>query len=409
MESEPSTIRASADVAKSSAGACRHISLRHLLLLFLKTGSLAFGGGMAIIAFLEQELVGKRKVIAPHEFLNGVALGQVLGPMAVNTCFFVGYRLHGPMGALLSLAAFIAPSVLLVIVIGWLYAANQSLAILQAALAGLQPAVIALIASAAWSMGKKAVRTWPAGALCAAGVVAGLTKVASVYVLAAGALCGVLLGSRRMLGNQVEPSPATPRKAAAGVGRHAISWPLVGAALAPAVGLSLTQIALTFFKIGLFWFGGAYTIVALMNQRVVEELHWLTPATFRDAVAIANLTPGPISVLATFTGYRLHGIFGALVATLALYVPAVALMLFFSRNYERIQISGRTRDLLNGLNPCVVGLILGAGVLLSKGVLVSYTTWALVVASFVLLVRLKWSPALVLGISAASGVLFHIR
>jgi chromate transporter len=362
---------------------------------------------MAIIAFLEQELVRKRNVVSQDEFLNGVAFGQVLGPMAVNTCFFIGYRLYGLLGALLSLAAFIAPSVLLVIVIGWVYVAGQSLAVLQAALAGLQPAVIALIASAAWSMGQKAVRTWPAGLLCLASTIAGLAMTASVYVLASGALVGVLLGSRRILGKQSETDTvAPPKAAAAGVGRHAIWWPLAGVALAPAAGLSLSQLALTFFKIGLFWFGGAYTIVALMNQRVVEELHWLAPVTFRDGVAIANLTPGPMSVLATFAGYRLRGVPGALIATLALYVPAVALMLFFCRNYERMKIGGRARDLLNGLNPCVVGLVLSAGVLLSKGLLVSYTTWALVITSFILLVRLKWSPAFVLGINAAWGVLF---
>jgi len=388
---------------------CGHISLARLLAEFMKMGCLAFGGGMAIIAFMEQELVRKRRVIAPERFLNGVALGQVLGPMAVNTCFFVGHCLYGPMGGLLSLLAFVMPSVLLVIAIAWLYAAHQSLGVLQAALAGLQPAVIALIASAAWSMGRKAVRRGPAAVLCAAGVAAGLGKLAPVYVLAAGGLCGVLLGSRRLVGGQQQGKAAMEAKPAAAGTRQTITWPLLGTALAPSAGASFGGIAITFLKLGLIWFGGAYTIVPLMYQRIVVDLGWLTPATFRDGVAIANLTPGPMSVLATFAGYRVYGISGALAATFALYVPATALMLFFCRNYQRMQIGGRTRDLLNGLNPCVVGLILSAGVLLSKGVLVNYTAWALVVASFLLLVRFKWSPAYVLGVNAALGVLLRMH
>lgn len=388
---------------------CGHISLPRLLAEFMKMGCLAFGGGMAIIAFMEQELVRKRRVIAPDKFLNGVALGQVLGPMAVNTSFFVGYCLYGPVGGLLSLLAFVMPSVLLVIVIAWLYAANQSLVLLQAALAGLQPAVIALIASAAWSMGAKAVRRWPAAVLCAAGLAAGLGKLAPVYVLAAGGLCGVLLGSKRLLGAQPQDKTATGAKAAEAGSRQGIAWPMLAFSAAPPAGLSLAHIAITFFKLGLVWFGGAYTIVPLMHQRIVGELGWLNPATFRDGVAIANLTPGPMSVLATFAGYRVYGISGALAATFALYVPATALMLFFCRNFQRMQIGGRTRDLLNGLNPCVVGLILSAGVLLSKGVLINYTAWALVLASFLLLVRFKWSPAYVLGVNAALGVLLRMR
>jgi chromate transporter len=408
MGIEPATTAACDVLGATAAQECERVSLAQLLAVFVKLGCLAFGGGMAIIAFMEEELVGKRHVIPPDKFLNGVALGQVLGPMAVNTSFFVGYCLYGPIGGLLSLLAFVMPSVVLVIGIGWLYAAHQSLAVLRAALAGLQPAVIALIVSAAWSMSKKAVRRWPGAILCTAGLVAGLGKITTVYILAVGALCGVLLGSKRLLGADNGSKPTATKAPALPGRRQAITCPLAAAALASSAAISLSSIGSTFFKLGLIWFGGAYTIVPLMYQRIVENLGWISPETFRDGVAIASLTPGPMSVLATFAGYRVHGFAGALAATFALYVPATALMLFFCRNYERMLIEGRTRDMLNGLNPCVVGLILSAGVLLSKGVLVNYTSWALVVASFVLLVRFKWSPAYVLGLNAAVGVLLQM-
>ena len=394
------------------------VPLVRLLLLCAEVGAFAFGGGIGIMAYLEREVVHRRRILSAEEFLNGMAMSQMLGPMAVNASFFIGYRHYGFLGGLLCLFAFTGPSVLLVILLAWLYFAHHALPALQGVLAGVQTAVIALLVSAAWSLGRKSVRSLPAAILCAAGLAAGLTKVGFLYALAASGLVGVLLGSRRIAGTN-SPSPAAaPEPLLPDRGPRAA--PLIlstttGSRLATAAkilfaggAVSLAKLALVGMKVGLLWVGGTFTIVALLYQTLVVEQRWITPALFRDAVAIATITPGPLSVLATFTGYYLHGIIGSLVATYSLYVPSIAMMTFLCDRYQRLPAEGKARDFLNGLGPCVVGVVLSAAVMLASGVLntgwqIHYRACLLTLIAFLLLVRFKWSPIYVLALAAGVG------
>jgi chromate transporter len=154
---------------EASAGRVREptgsISLVRLLLAFLKIGSIGFGGGMAVIALMQQEFVRKRRLIPLDEFVHGVGMGQVLGAFAVNVAIFIGYRLFGVAGALLSAGAFLAPSITLVIIFSDLYFRYHAVPALQGAVAGLAPVVIALILDAGWSIGRKVLRSWPATVL----------------------------------------------------------------------------------------------------------------------------------------------------------------------------------------------------------------------------------------------------
>ena len=169
-------------------------TLLSFALLFLRLGAIGFGGGMAVVALLEAELIQRRRLMDPEEFLHGMALGQILGPFAVNTSFFVGYRRFGLVGGLACAGAFLAPSVALVILLAWLYFSFHTLPALQTALIGVGPVVIALILSAAWSMGRKAVHSWPAGFLTVLALVLAVSKVNSLAGLAAGAAVGLWAG-----------------------------------------------------------------------------------------------------------------------------------------------------------------------------------------------------------------------
>jgi chromate transporter len=151
---------------------------------------------MAIIALMEHELVRKRRVIEPDEFLHGVGLGQILGPFAVNTALFTGYRLYGTVGGLIAACAFMVPSLVLVLILSWLYFSYHAIPALQGAVAGLGPVVIALILSAAWSMGRKAFQSWIAALLCAVATVAGFYRINPVYVLVGAGILGLTLGTR---------------------------------------------------------------------------------------------------------------------------------------------------------------------------------------------------------------------
>lgn len=379
------------------------IRLRNLALIFLRLGAIGFGGGMAVVALMEHDLVRKRKLLDLDEFLHGVALGQILGPFAVNASLFVGNRLFGFLGGLVCAAAFLAPSIVLVILLSWLYFSFHSIPALQTALRGLGPVVIALILSAAWSMGRKAVRSWPAALLLALAFGLCLWKVNSLAILAAGGAIGLWLGKERLAKG---PGPAGTAGNPAGVpGMLALP-----AAAPAALGLpSLAGLAWTFLKVGFVFFGGGFVLVPILHQTLVEGLHWLTAREFLDGVAISNLTPGPIAVLATFAGYRVQGILGALVATLALFLPALALMSLLSHFYRRLKDLRPAQNLLAGLSPVVVGLIAGAAVLLAPGALHGAGGVALSLLALVLLVRFQWHPAFVLGLGALAGGLGLVR
>jgi len=379
------------------------LSLPDLALAFLKIGTIGFGGGMAIIALMEHELVRKRRVIEQEEFLHGVGLGQILGPFAVNTALFTGYRLYGPLGGLISACAFMAPSLVLVLILSWLYFSYHAVPALQGAVAGLGPVVIALILSAAWSMGRKAFRSWIAALLCAAATVAGLCKINPVYVLVTAGILGLTLGTRVSGVNHSAPVSAAPpadlEKKDVGGGAFLSFLSLPGTA----GGASLVQIGATFFTLGLVFFGGGFVLVPLLHQRLVERLGWLSPQEFIDGVAISNLTPGPISVLATFAGYRVRGIAGALVATGALYLPAVVLMLVLSREYDRLKERREVQAFLAGVVPAVIGLMLSTAILLGSGTLLSWRAYALAGLALVLLIRWRLHPVFVLALGAAAG------
>jgi chromate transporter len=376
-------------------------SLGALALLFLKFGAIGFGGGLAVVALLEQELIQRRKLMDPEEFLHGVALGQILGPAAVNTAFFLGHRRFGMLGALACAGAFLAPSVALVILLSWLYFSFHALPALQTALLGLGPVVIALISSAAWSMGRKAVRTWPAGLLVALALVLVLFKVNSLLALLGGAAAGLWAGKSTLGGrpNQDTDGGTTQPLLALGV------FPLKALAIASALG----GMAWTFLKVGFLFFGGGFVLVPILHQRLVVSLGWLSPREFLDGVAISNLTPGPIAVLATFAGYKMHGVLGAVVATLALFAPALVLMAILSHFYSRLKDLHQVQNLLAGLAPTVVGLILGAAALLAPGALHGLGGWVFFIGSLVLLLRYRWHPAFVLGLGALAGVVGWVR
>ncbi len=381
----------------------RPISLRALVLEFLKIGAAGFGGGMAIIALMEQQLVTKRRVMEGEEFAHGVALGQILGPFSFNTALFTGYRLYGTLGGLLTAHAFMVPSLVLVLILSWLYFAYHAIPALQGAVAGLSPVVIALILSAGWSIGRKALRSWIAMLVCAAAAAAALYKVNPVYVLVAAGLVGLKLGTR--MGG---PNHSFHRAAEADSDRLKPSsrlgvsfWPFSLSALAG--GVSLIKLGLTFLGMGFMFFGGAFVLVPVMHQMLVLKLGWLSPQEFIDGVAISSLTPGPISVLATFAGYRLRGVPGALLATGALYFPAIVVMLTLCREYEHLKGRQETQAFLAGVTPAVVGLIVSTGILLAYGTLHSWRACVLAALAVLLLLRWRLPPAFLLAMGALAG------
>jgi chromate transporter len=279
------------------------LSLPSMPALFLKIGAIGFGGGMAVIAIIEREFVQKRRKLPAEEFLHAVGLAEILGSFASNAAFFLGYRRYGLAGALACAGAFLLPSITIVIFLSFLYSRYHAIAALQGVLVGLGPVVIALILAVAWSMAQKALNNWPAVMFAVAGAVAGALKVNAIWVLVAAGVIGLVAGRKRLVkgSEQNRSNTSTEESTPTKTGNMVfMALPVAGASVVP---VSFATVGLTFLKIGLVFFGGGFVLITVLHWQLVDQLHWLTPQEFLDGVAISNLTPGPIAVLATFTGY----------------------------------------------------------------------------------------------------------
>lgn len=392
------------------------------MLLFFKLGAIGFGGGMAVVALMERECVRRRPLVSAEEFLHGVGLGQILGSFAVNTAVFIGYRLFGVAGGLLAATAFMTPSVLMVIALSWLYFTFHTVPSLQGMLTGLGPVVIALILSAAWGMGRKALRTPAAIALAALSGAASLMHVSAFWILLAAGLAGLIF--KLAHGTRISAKATARPLVLAFILRRLLSSAKAQAAAltrstsnpantkAPHPGLAVSALnlaALTwlFLKVGFIFFGGGFVLIPVLHRHLVDSLHWLSAREFLDGVAISQLTPGPIAVLATFAGYRVAGVPGALCATIALFLPSLLLMLFIAHHYRRLHNFHPAQNFLAGIAPAAVGLIAAAALILAPGDLHPDHPFSILLGllAFYLLARRRWHPAFVLLLGALTGAL----
>ncbi len=398
-------------------------SLWRMALVFLKIGAIGFGGGMAVVALIERECVTRRRCLEAEEFIHGIGLGQILGPFAVNTAFFIGYRLFGFWGGFVASCAFLLPSFFLVVLLSWIYFSFHAIPSLQGALAGVGPVVIALILNAAWTLGRKSVRTFGTALIAAAAALAAIYQINPIWSLGLAGLLGLIF---KMAGGTPPPakvklSSRQALKALLPLGIHSHLLPravsslpsFAGsssklAATAPLAGLAgWSSLAWVFFKTGLIFFGGGFVLIPILHQSLVLNLGWLTQKEFLDGAAISQLTPGPIAVLATFAGYKLNGIPGAFVATAALFAPAMVVMSVISHFYAQVHELHGVQQFLAGITPAVVGLVAAAALVLASTTLhISHPAGPLLCLAFLfLLTYWKWPPVLTLLIAATIGII----
>lgn len=368
---------------------------------FLKIGAIGFGGGMAVIALMEKELIKKKGFIPLDEFLHAVAFGQILGPFAFNASIFIGYRLYGIMGGIVCAAAFMFPSILLVIILSFLYFSFHTIPSLNVALQGLGPVVIALIVSAAWSMGKKALKSKFSILITLLSFILAYIKVNSALILIVAGGMGLIYG--------VISERNVAKDTSAKIQKNGSIFLMPLTLFSGTNVVSFPHLFLTFFKIGLVFFGGGFVLVPILHQQMVETLGWLSQKEFIDGVAISNLTPGPIAVLATFVGYKVYGVTGALASTIALFLPAIILMLIISKSYGYLKDWYYFKFFLNGISPSVIGLVVNAALVLSLNIFQSYSAYALFLVSLLFLIRFSWHPAFVLALGAFSGIIGFIK
>jgi len=392
----------------ASSDAARHGSLKELTFFFLRLGVTAFGGPAAHIAMMEDELVRRRKWLSREKFLDLLGASSLIpGPSSSELAIHIGYLRAGWAGLLLGGACFILPAAILVGIIAWAYVRFGHLPAVAALLYGVKPVVIAVILQALWGLGRTAVKSWM---LAVAGVACVLLTIAKLNVVLLLFGTGTVLACVHALSSKRTESQRTSRAAvlislARGT-RSALSRivPWASVTVAVAVVPGIWALFLVFLRIGSIVFGSGYVLLAFLRADLVVHRAWITDAQLVDAVAIGQVTPGPVFTTATFLGYLLRGPVGALAATVGIFLPAFILVAISGPFIPLIRKSPTAGAFLDGVNVASLALMAAVSYELARSTIVDWLTAGLAVVSLMLLLRLRINSAwLVLG-GAAAGI-----
>lgn len=352
--------------------------LGRLFLRFLRFGALAWGGPVAQIAMIRQELVEEERWITPDQFNRALAVYQVLpGPEAHELCVYFGMLSRGRVGGALAGLGFMLPGFLLMFVLSWAYVRfGLTAAAVVAVFATMQAAVAALIVRAVHRIGSHVVTDgWLWGIVIAAAA-AQLIGIHFAIILATGALL-YSAAKRAKLALALSVLVVFMCGAAAFLVVEGIEPAALVGAPAPesaAQAASLPGLFWSGLRAGLLTFGGAYTVIPFLQEDAVSSGAWMTNAQFLDGLALSGLLPAPLIIFSTFVGYVGGGWAGALLMTVGIFLPAFAFTLLGHDALERLVHQPRIRVFLDGVTACVVGLIAGTALLLLRTSVTSVET-----------------------------------
>jgi chromate transporter len=368
------------DVATLHPNEERAARLQEVASLFLKLGFIAFGGPAAHIALMRREVVERRKWLSDQAFLDLLGASNLIpGPTSTELAIYLGYTRAGAPGLLLAGLLFILPAMLMVLAFAWAYVQFGGTPQASALLYGIKPVIVAVIVQAIYGLLRTAVRNWMLAmvvVLTVALYFAGLNPLVLLFGLA---IAVVLIENRGRLSFVVLP---------------------VVASLAPATPVSFSYVTLflTFLKIGATLYGSGYVLLAFLHDDFVNGLGWLTDQQLLDAVAVGQVTPGPVFTTATFIGYVVGGLPGAVLATVAVFLPSFFFVAIVYPLVPRLRASPWASAFLDGANAAAVGLMAAVAWQLGTTSITDLFTVALALASAFLLIRFKVNSAwLVLG------------
>jgi chromate transporter len=382
------------------------VSLSTLFGVFFKIACTSFGGYMAMISVVEQEIVERRKLMRHEDMLDGISLATLLpGPVAVNLVTYVGYRLRGGFGALVSAVGAVLPSFVLIVALAIAYFRFGQVPAVSKLFMGFIPAMAAIILSAAWSMSRKAVTGWREGVIAiAAG--AGLLAIGGflstlAIILGSGVLGWLWFRERPTAGAAPPSLPNAPRFNANAL---LITSAAPLAAFDPGL---ITQVFTVFAGMSVMLFGGGYVFIPLIQEIVVNGQGWVTAREFIDAIALGQITPGPILVSAAFIGLKVAGLAGAVAATIGIYLPPALLMVGSANVLDRIKRSRAIQAALKGVRPAVVGMIFAASYVVASTAAPVWISVAIFAAALYALLRFKLTPAWIIPVSGALGYVLY--
>jgi len=350
-----------------------------LFLAFLRLGVTAFGGP-AMVAYIRDLAVKRNRWLSQETFEDGAALCQSIpGATAMQTAAYVGLRAGGSLGALAAFVGFGLPAFALMVGLSAAYQAGRDLQPVLGAFHGLRVIVIAIVVNATLNFGRSSIRN-RRDAILAAGAAAFLVLHGSpIVAIVASAMLSILLyqGVNPPARTSIAGSPDIEMKTLALAGLLAV---LVAAGLVVLYLLDrpLFDLATLMLKVDIFAFGGGFASVPLMLHEVVDVHHWLDSRTFMDGIALGQVTPGPIVITATFVGYQVAGVLGALVGTIGIFTPSFLMVLVTVPYFDRLQHSLWFRRAIRGVLASFVGLLVAVAI--NFGIAASWSIPAAVLA-----------------------------
>ena len=361
--------------------------------VFLKLGAIAFGGPAAHVAMMDKEIVEKRNWLSREKLLDLLGVTNLIpGPNSTELAIHIGYEKAGWRGLIVAGSCFILPAMVIVWLLAILYVRFQDLPSADWLLYGIKPIVIAIIIQALWKLGKKAAKDTPTtigGVMASVGFFFGLDEVILLLLVGFGVMVAktIIKNKDKLQGLFLLPFLAVSPP---------VKFPP-----------SELNLFLAFLKIGSILYGGGYVLLAFLQRDLVENYQWLTSEQLLDAIAIGQLTPGPILTTATFVGYIIAGNLGAITATLGIFLPSFVFVLLVNPWVDKIRQSVLAGNFLDGVNAASLGLMAGVTYILTINSITDWFTVTLAVISGFLIFRYQVnSPWLVVG-GGLFGFLHH--
>jgi chromate transporter len=377
-------------------------SLAEVTKYFLKLGTWGFGGPVALVGYMQRDLVEQKGWLTEEEYKEGLALAQLApGPLAAQLGIYIGFVHYGLLGATLTGLAFVLPSFIMVVLLGMAYQIYGGLAWMQAVFYGVGAAVIGIIAMSAYKLTIKSISKFELAAIKSkwllwlfyiVGIVITVITEREEVLLFLG--CGILYMLIKAPPHWIKRPSTLP----AGI--------LISTGFWNYDGRTLQEIGWFFAKAGAFVFGSGLAIVPFLHGGVVKEFGWLTENQFVDSVAVAMITPGPVVITVGFIGYLVAGFPGACVAALATFLPCYVFTVALAPSFNKIAKNASIKAFVDGITAVVIGALVGSVIVIGTRSIKDIPTALIAIAAVLALVYIKkMQEPYIIGVAAAIGLL----